>query len=189
MIRVVAAGFPGLIATSLGGCDDACERGNRRLAPAARPSQGGQTGPRRGGHWVGLPPGRPRCRPSSPRCCSFALFGLTFEHLRSERERALAGGARDLDVFATALAARLDQALAASPAPAPAEALRTVLAANPALKPSRSLLADGAGVVIAADPPLAAGAPLEIRARRRRTADHSRRQSGGAEGAGRQRRR
>ena len=31
----------------------------------------------------------------------FALFGLTFEHLRSERERALAGGARDLDVFAT----------------------------------------------------------------------------------------
>jgi two-component system cell cycle sensor histidine kinase PleC len=89
------------------------------------------------------------------------LFGLTFEHLRSERERALAGGARDLDVFATALAARLDQALAASPAPAPADALRTVLAANPDLKPVRSLLADGAGVVIAADPPLAAGAPLE----------------------------
>src|ERR1039458_9767416 len=60
----------------------------------------------------------------------FALFGLTFEHLRSERERALAGGARDLDVFATELATRLDEALAASPAPAPAEALRAVLAAN-----------------------------------------------------------
>jgi two-component system cell cycle sensor histidine kinase PleC len=91
----------------------------------------------------------------------FALFGLTFEHLHSERERALAGGARDLDVFATALAARLDEALAASPAPAPAEALRAVLAANPDLKPSRSLLANGAGMVIASDPPLAAGAPLE----------------------------
>jgi two-component system cell cycle sensor histidine kinase PleC len=90
-----------------------------------------------------------------------ALFGLTFEHLRSERERALAGGARDLNVFASTLAARLDEALAASPAPAPGEALRAVLAANPDLKPSRSLLADGAGVVIAADPPLAAGAQLE----------------------------
>jgi len=90
-----------------------------------------------------------------------ALFGLTFAHLRSERERALVGGARDLDVFATTLAARLDEALAASPAPSPADALRTVLAANPDLKPSRSLLADGAGLVIAADPPLAPGALLE----------------------------
>jgi two-component system cell cycle sensor histidine kinase PleC len=91
----------------------------------------------------------------------FALFGLTFEHLRSERERALAGGARDLDVFSTTLAARLDEALAASPALAPAEALRSVLAANPDLRPSRSLLADGAGRVIAADPPLPSGAQLE----------------------------
>ena len=91
----------------------------------------------------------------------FALFGLTFEHLRSERERALAAGARDLDVFATALAARLDETLAASPAPSPADALRAVLAANPDLKPSRSLLADRAGLVIAADPPLAPGALLE----------------------------
>ena len=90
-----------------------------------------------------------------------ALFGLTFEHLRSERERALAAGARDLDVFATALAARLDETLAASPAPSPADALRAVLAANPDLKPSRSLLADRAGLVIAADPPLAPGALLE----------------------------
>jgi len=91
----------------------------------------------------------------------FALFGLTFEHLHSERERALAGGARDLDVFSTTLAARLDEALAASPALAPAEALRSVLAANPDLRPSRSLLADGAGRVIAADPPLPSGAQLE----------------------------
>ena len=91
----------------------------------------------------------------------FALFGLTFEHLRSERERALAGGARDLDVFSTTLAARLDEALAASPALAPAEALRSVLAANPDLRPSRSLLADGAGRVIAADPPLPSGAQLD----------------------------
>jgi len=54
----------------------------------------------------------------------FALFGLSFEHLRSERERALAGGARDLDVFATTLAARLDEALGASPAPAPGRCAR-----------------------------------------------------------------
>jgi len=91
----------------------------------------------------------------------FALFGLTFQHLRSERERALAGGARDLDVFSTTLAARLDEALAASPAVAPAEVLRSVLAANPDLRPSRSVLADGAGAVIAADPPLPSGAQLE----------------------------
>jgi len=90
-----------------------------------------------------------------------ALFGLTFEHLRAERERTLAEAARNLDVFATTLASRLDAALAASPAPAPAEALRAVLAANPDLKPSRSLLADGNGVVIAADPPLASAAALE----------------------------
>ena len=89
-----------------------------------------------------------------------ALFGLTFEHLRAERERTLAEAARNLDVFATTLASRLDAALAASPAPAPAEALRAVLAANPDLKPSRSLLADGNGVVIAADPPLASAAAL-----------------------------
>ena len=90
-----------------------------------------------------------------------ALFGLTFEHLRSERARALASAAQNLDVFANILAARLDQALAASPTLAPGEALRSVLAANPDLKPPRALLADGKGRVIAAEPPLAAGAPLD----------------------------
>ena len=87
------------------------------------------------------------------------------------------------------LAARLDQALAASPTLAPGEALRSVLAANPDLRPPRALLADGNGMVIAAEPPLAAGAPLELAARRSRAADHSRRQGRRAAGAGRQRRR
>jgi two-component system cell cycle sensor histidine kinase PleC len=90
-----------------------------------------------------------------------ALFALTFVHLRSERERALSGAARDLDVFATALAERVDAALAASPGEAPADALRAVLAANPDIRPGRSLLADANGVVIAADPPgPPANAPL-----------------------------
>jgi len=90
-----------------------------------------------------------------------ALFGLTFEHLQSERDRALAGAARDLNLFANTLAARLDEALSASPSPTPGDALRAVLAANPDLRPSRAMLADGAGTVIAAEPPLTADAPLD----------------------------
>jgi two-component system cell cycle sensor histidine kinase PleC len=82
-----------------------------------------------------------------------ALFALTFEHLRAERERALSSAARDLDVFATTLAERLDAALAASPAEAPGDTLKAVLAANPDLRPARSLLVDANGLVIAADPP------------------------------------
>ncbi|MGA2491727.1 MAG: ATP-binding protein [Roseiarcus sp.] len=129
-------------------------RPRRSRAEGVKPARGAATSGRLAAWAPALPP-------LFAALLLCALFGLTFEHLRSERERALAGGARDLDVFATTLAARLDEALAASPAPTPSEALRAVLAANPDLKPSRSLLADGGGVVIAADPPLPAEAPLE----------------------------
>jgi two-component system cell cycle sensor histidine kinase PleC len=53
---------------------------------------------------------------------------------------------------ATALARRLDEALAASPALAPIDVLRAVLAADPDLRPSEALLADASGVVIASEP-------------------------------------
>ena len=110
--------------------DDSCLRRGRAE---------GAKGARGAGSWSRLAAWAPVLPPLFAALLLVALFGLTFQHLRSERERALSGGARDLDVFATALATRLDEALAAS----------------------RSLLADGGGMVIAADPPLAAGAALE----------------------------
>ena len=118
-----------------------------------------------------------------------ALFALTFVHLRSERERALSGAARDLDVFATALAERLDAALAASPGEAPADALRAVLAANPDLRPGRSLLADANGRGDRRRSARPGGQCAAGDAAWRRATHHPRRQGRGAEGAGRRRRR
>ncbi|THD47726.1 MAG: PAS domain-containing sensor histidine kinase [Bradyrhizobium sp.] len=91
------------------------------------------------------------------------LFALTFQHLRAERERVLSSAARELDIFATTLAERLDAALSASPGQSPAQALKAVLEANPELRPGRSLLADANGQVIAAEPPApATSAPLAV---------------------------
>ena len=60
----------------------------------------------------------------------------------------------ELDLRATALARSLDDALAASPALAPADVLHAVLAANPELRPSEAVVADASGLVIASEPPL-----------------------------------
>ncbi len=81
-----------------------------------------------------------------------ALSAVAFEHLRAERARMLSAAARELDLSATALARSLDEALAASPAPAPLDVLHAVLAAYPDLRPSQTLLADANGHVIASDP-------------------------------------
>ncbi len=81
-----------------------------------------------------------------------ALFALTYQQLRAERERALSAAARELDLSATALTRHLDEALAASPALAAVDAMRAVLAADPDLRPSEVLLADASGVVIASEP-------------------------------------
>jgi len=83
-----------------------------------------------------------------------ALFALTFQHLRVERERVLSAAAHELDLRATTLARSLDEALAALPSLPPAEVLRTVLIANPELRPSQAALADSSGLVIASEPPL-----------------------------------
>ncbi len=82
-----------------------------------------------------------------------ALFALTFQHLRAERERALSAAALELDLRATTLARSLDEALAASPLLPPADVLRAVLIANPDLRPSEAALADASGLVIASEPP------------------------------------
>jgi two-component system cell cycle sensor histidine kinase PleC len=81
-----------------------------------------------------------------------AVAALTFQHLRAQREHALSAAAVELDLRATALAHSLDEALAASPARAPVEVLRAVLAANPDLRPSEALLTDAGGLVIASEP-------------------------------------
>ncbi|MGD0641249.1 MAG: ATP-binding protein [Roseiarcus sp.] len=83
-----------------------------------------------------------------------ALIALAFQHLRAERERMLETAAVELDLRATALARSLDDALAASPALAPADVLHAVLAANPELRPSEAVVADASGLVIASEPPL-----------------------------------
>ena len=73
--------------------------------------------------------------------------------MRAQRERALSAAAVELDLRATALARSLDEALAASPALAPVDVLRAVLAANPDLRPSEAMLTDAGGLVIASEPP------------------------------------
>jgi two-component system cell cycle sensor histidine kinase PleC len=91
-----------------------------------------------------------------------ALFAMTFHHLRLERRLALEVAAQAVDARASALAARLDEALSASPRVAPGEILRRILAARPELRSADLVIADRDGRVIARDPPRdPTGAKLE----------------------------
>ena len=101
-----------------------------------------------------------RCAQWAPRAALTAsavllaiLIGLTLQHLRRERQHALEDAAREVDMRATVLAARLDRALAAAPNAAPGEVLREVLSAYPELRTAQALLADREGRLIASDPP------------------------------------
>jgi len=107
---------------------------------------------RRRRRWVSLMP------PIVAAIVLIALIGLTIDHLRAERERALATAARELDLRATALARNLDEALLVSPTLAPLDAMRRVLEADPNMRPSEALLADASGALIGREPqrPLAA---------------------------------
>jgi two-component system, cell cycle sensor histidine kinase PleC len=124
----------------------------------SRPQPGhADAGGRRQGGGVGVPARlRKRLRLLAPPIAAalilIALIALTLAHLQAERARALATAARELDLRASALAHSLDEALSASPALAPIDALRAVLAANPDLRPSQTLLADASGLVIASEP-------------------------------------
>ncbi len=145
----------------------------------SRPRQGlaEALGPARGGEAPGSGEAAklwlPSTAPIVVALFLIALVALTFQHLYWERERALSAAAGELDLRATAFARGLDEALAASPALAPADILRAVLDANPGLRPSEALLTDAGGVVIAGEPErgragatlsnlLGAGEPLTI---------------------------
>jgi two-component system cell cycle sensor histidine kinase PleC len=120
------------------------------------PSFGEASASRRGGGERSSP-GALRTRPPAAPPFLAALFlillcALTVQHLADERQRALAQAARELDWRASALARSLDEAFAAAPSPAPAEALRAALAGDADESPSETLVADADGMVVAGAP-------------------------------------
>jgi two-component system, cell cycle sensor histidine kinase PleC len=81
----------------------------------------------------------------------FAIIGvvaLTLQHLRLERDLALSAAAREVDMRATLLAARLNAALSASPQAFEAEIFRRVLEEHPDERLAQSILIDRDGRVI-----------------------------------------
>jgi two-component system cell cycle sensor histidine kinase PleC len=75
------------------------------------------------------------------------------QHLRFERDLALSAGAREVDMRATLLAARLDAALAAAPQTPAVEIFRRVLDAHPDERLAEAVMIDRGGKQIASDPP------------------------------------
>ena len=76
---------------------------------------------------------------------------LTLQHLRLERDLALAVGAREIDIRATLLAERISAALSADPRAPQAEVFRSVLNAHPGERLMRSMLIDRDGHVVEYD--------------------------------------
>jgi two-component system cell cycle sensor histidine kinase PleC len=85
-------------------------------------------------------------------------------HLRADRQRALGAAAREVDMRASILATRLNEALADTPELAPGDLLRRVLAANPELHVGQVMLADIDGRVRASEP-IATDAETTLNAR------------------------
>ena len=83
----------------------------------------------------------------------------TVRHLAVEHDLALSEAAREVDMRATLIAARLNAALAAAPQASPAEIFRRVLEARPDERLDRAVLVDRAGRRIAGDPLETGGAP------------------------------
>ena len=80
-----------------------------------------------------------------------AVVALTFQHLRLERDSALSAGAHDVDMRATLLAERLNDALGADPRTSEAEVFRSVLRAHPDERLAQSMLIDRDGRVVEYD--------------------------------------
>jgi signal transduction histidine kinase len=81
----------------------------------------------------------------------FAVLALTLQHLRLERDLALSAGAHDVDMRATLLAERLNEALSANPRAPAAEVFRNVLSAHPDERLAQSMLIDRDGHVVEYD--------------------------------------
>ena len=90
----------------------------------------------------------------------FAAATLTIAaQMRLERERALRAAEHEVGLRASLLAFRLNEALAANPAGAPADLLRVALGGDEALREGDALIAGADGGLSASEPP-AAGANL-----------------------------
>ena len=81
----------------------------------------------------------------------FAVLALTLQHLRIERDLALDASAHDVDMRATLLAERLNDALSANPRAPEAEVFRSVLSAHPDERLAQALLIDRDGRVVQYD--------------------------------------
>ena len=92
---------------------------------------------------------------------ALGIVALTLQHLRFERELALRAAAREVDMRATILAARLNAALEAAPKASPAQVLRLVLEAYPEERLAEAVLVDRFGRALAVDPPAAPSAPFD----------------------------
>ncbi len=116
--------------------------------------QGGRRackGPQRAWRWF---------PPAASIGVAFAVVGvvaLTLQHLRLERDLALEAAAREVDMEATLLAARLNAALEAAPQETPADIFRRVLDAHPDERFARAVMVDRAGQRVAVHPAEAAG--------------------------------
>jgi signal transduction histidine kinase len=80
-----------------------------------------------------------------------SVMALTFQHLKLERDLALSAGARDVDMRATLLAQRLNDALSANPQAPEAEVFRSVLKAYPDERLTQSMLIDRDGRAVEYD--------------------------------------
>ena len=90
----------------------------------------------------------------------FAAATLTIAaQMRLERARALRAAEHEVGLRASLLAFRLNEALAANPAGAPADLLRVALGGDEALREGDALIAGADGAISASEPP-AAGANL-----------------------------
>ena len=81
----------------------------------------------------------------------FAVLALTLQQLRVERDLAVSAGAREIDMRATLLAERLNDALMVNPLASEAEVFRNVLSAHPDERLARSVLIDRTGRVVQYD--------------------------------------
>jgi two-component system cell cycle sensor histidine kinase PleC len=104
---------------------------------------------------------RPRWAPSAASIgvllAVLLVIAVTVQHLLVERDLALTEAARDVDIRATLIAARLNAALAAAPQASPAEIFKRILEAHPEERLPTAVLVDRTGRRIAADPPETAG--------------------------------
>jgi two-component system, cell cycle sensor histidine kinase PleC len=88
-----------------------------------------------------------------------AAFAIVTQ-IRLERERALGAAEHEVDLRASLLAFRLNEALAAAPDLKPSDLLRGVLDADATLREGEALVANADGAVIASEPSVADGTTL-----------------------------